>query len=278
EDNFLHLERQLAECFSHKKGPGDLPVSKRSSRMIKGAIVPHAGYFFSGPCAAWVHKEIAESAFPDTFLIIGTNHTGFPSHATMKMNWETPFGIVRTDDELIRLLVEKAGMVNDEHAFENEHSIEVQLPFLQFANKDLLGKLRIAPLILGHRVLYDVKALALTLQECIMDLGRRVCILVSSDFTHYGPNYHFVPFEGEPAERLYAFDQKAIDFIRKKDRRGFENYIDETNATICGAQPIALLMEILKNAEKIQLLQYYTSGDIIQDYKNAVGYAAITFE
>ena len=76
------LEEEIKACFSHSKGPGDLPVSKRSGKIL-GAIVPHAGYMYSGPCAAWVYKEIAEAEMPDVFIILGVNHTGRGRSSTM---------------------------------------------------------------------------------------------------------------------------------------------------------------------------------------------------
>jgi hypothetical protein len=116
------------------------------------------------------------------------------------------------------------------------------------------------------------------LKETILDSGKNVVIITSSDFTHYGHNYHYIPFSTDVKKNIYARDQKAIDFIEKLDADSFIGYMDETQGTVCGAFPIAVLLKTLKNA-KVELLQYYTSADLEEDstYKNSVSYAAMVF-
>lgn len=273
ESGFSTLDKQIRESFLHKKGPGELQIEKRGKK-ISGAIVPHAGYAFSGPCAAWAYKEIGEAEFADLYIILGTSHAGAKTAVSMD-NFETPFGIVRVDQKFAHDLMKKSGLKADDTAHAHEHSIEVQLPFLQFVCKDFLTKLRILPIVVGNDV--DYKKLGLDIKETIMDSGKKVCILVSGDFTHYGRNYHYLPFTSDVKKRIYDLDGKAIDFIKNMDAEGFLDYVHETGATICGSMPIALLINSIK-AKKIDLLQYYTSGDILGDYKNAVGYASIVFE
>ncbi len=269
--HFEELEAQIKASFTHRFGPGALP-SLRNDKEIKAVIVPHAGYSFSGPCAAWAYKEIAESHFPETYIILGPNHTGMGSTAVSLDDWETPFGIVRTNKKIAELIARKTGISSDRNAHLYEHSIEVQLPFLQFVSRDKLDRLKIVAICMTNDV--DFKSFALDLKEALIDYD--VGFIVSSDFTHYGPAYRYLPFELEKKRRLYELDNKAIEFIKSKDPDGFLNYIYETGATICGYLPIAVLLNTIK-AQKVTLLQYYTSGDIINDYKNAVGYAAISF-
>jgi len=268
------LEKQIIECFEGKNGPGATPLIKRSGK-IKAIIAPHAGYTYSGPCAAWAYKEIAESEFADLYIIIGPNHSG-TGNAVSIQGYETPFGLARVDQEFAKSLLEKNDELKiDETAHEGEHSIEVQVPFLQFATKDKMHELKILPILLSE---IDYMKFGLDLKETIIDSGKNVVIIVSSDFTHYGHNYHHIPFSTDVKKNIYELDRKAIDLIEKLDADGFIKYIDETMGTVCGAFPIASLLKSLKDA-KVELLQFYTSADLEEDqaYKNSVSYAAIVF-
>jgi MEMO1 family protein len=276
EKDFQKLNKQIEECFDGKNGPGALPSNKRQ-RNILGAIVPHAGYVFSGPCAAWCYKKIAEAKFPDLFLILGPNHSGFGASSTILDDWETPFGVVKADKSFAKKLVENSSIKENSMAHLNEHSIEVQLPFLQFASRDNLDNLRIVPLALSQD--FNLNELAESIKKTINESGKKVCVIASSDFTHYGFAYNYIPFSDNVKENMKKLDYGAIDFIKNFDSEGFLNYVKEKEATICGASAIALLIEILKDkSKKAELMHYYTSGDVMGDYSNAVGYAGIVFK
>lgn len=273
EKGFDELENQIQECFSHPKGPGALPVSKRKGKL-SAVIVPHAGYAFSGPCAAWAFKEIAESQFADTYLIIGTNHSAYPKTTTLLDDWQTPFGVVQVDREFARTLITRNIAVHDPVPHLHEHSIEVQLPFLQFVSRDNLPRLRFVPLMLAPDL--SVKELALDLAEAIMDSGKHICIIVSGDFTHYGPDYNYLPFTENVPKKLHGLDMGAVKLIKEMDGKGFFDYVRDTGATICGYLPITLLLGTLRKGSA-ELLQYYTSADLTGSWRNAVGYAAMSF-
>jgi MEMO1 family protein len=279
EKNEQALDKQIIECFEDKNGPGALPLSKRSGK-IQAIIAPHAGYSYSGSCAAWAYKAIAEAEFAEIYIIIGPNHSGSGNAISMQ-GYETPFGIVRVDQEFAKSLLEKNTELQiDEEAHAGEHSIEVQIPFLQFATKDnnenVHGNgLKIVPIII-HEI--DYVKLGLDLKETILECGKKVVIIISSDFTHYGHDYHYMPFSTDVKKNIYERDGKAIEFIKSLNADGFIGYMDETMGTVCGAFPIAVLLKTLKHS-KVELLQYYTSADLEEDskYKNAVGYASILF-
>lgn len=234
---------------------------------------------FPGPCQAWAYKEIAESAFPDLFVILGTNHRGFGKAATLLEDFETPLGIVKTDVEFAKKLIKNSSfnIVENKELHAGEHSIEVQLPFLQFANKDNLNNIRIVPLIMGSEANY--KKAAETVIRTANEEKKRIIIIASSDFTHYGFSYGFVPFQTNVKENLYKLDKEAIKLVEKLDAAAFLDYIKETEATICGSNAVAAAVETAKmmRAKEARLLQYYTSGDIVNEYRNAVGYASIVF-
>jgi len=276
EGDFGALDKQINDCFESKFGPGALPLGKREKNVL-GIIAPHAGYVFSGPCAAWAYKEVAESKFPDLFIMLGLSHSGFGSCISLE-DWETPFGLVRTDKEFGKKLMENSRLKQDEDAHLEEHSIEVQLPFLQFVGKDRLDKIRILPIIVSHDMPYEETAKSIA--ETAKKTCKNVCIIASSDFTHFGLNYGYFPFSKNVKENLYKLDNGAIEEIKKLNAYRFMKYTEETGATVCGRLPVAAAIEAcrLLGAKKARLLHYYTSGDIAEDYSSAVGYAAIAIE
>jgi hypothetical protein len=261
---------QIKECFSSGFGPKGLS-NKKIRKEIIGIISPHAGYMFSGPCQAWAYKEIAESALPDTYIMLGLSHNGNSTCLSLE-DWATPLGIIKNDKEFQKELSKKIRIDEKAHAY--EHSIEVQLPFLQFINKD--KDIRISPIIVSS----DYKDVASSIFEAIKKTKRKVIIIASSDFTHYGPNYGYIPFNRNIKENMYALDKAAIGKIIALNSEKFLEYIDSTHATICGKYPIACLIELSKKLGAInaKLLHYHTSGDVIDDYSSAVGYAAIKIE
>lgn len=277
EQEYGRLLKQIEGCFYDKRGPGDLPA-KRRDVSLKGIIAPHAGYAFSGACQAWAYKEVAEAKMPKTFIIIGPNHSGFGPDFSVSFNenWETPFGSVRTDKRMGMELISKCKLVKEsDEIHQNEHSIEVQLPFLLYANKGNEGQVKILPLLVKN---YDFKSCN-KVAEAITNISEDICVIASSDFIHFGPQYSYVPFSYGVKEGIFNLDNEAIELIKRFDTKEFLNYVRRTRATICGAGAIGILMECMKNlfVKKANLLQYYTSGDVINDYKNSVSYASMSF-
>ncbi|MBD3203110.1 AmmeMemoRadiSam system protein B, partial [Candidatus Woesearchaeota archaeon] len=203
-------------------------------------------------------------------------HQGLSSGISIE-DWKTPFGLVKTDKDLAILLKNKTGLKINEKPHMNEHSIEVQLPFLQFANKDLIKEIRIVAVSVGRDV--DFNKLGSDLTSLLNK--KDVIYIVSTDFTHYGPNYGYVPFTSDIPERLNKLDKEAIDLIKNLEIEKFREFLNKTHITICGYYPTLLLMKILSESEiktKGSLLMHYTSADIVGDYKNSVSYASILFK
>lgn len=273
--DFGELNKAINDSFLGELGPGELP-GKREKKMF-GVIVPHAGYVFSGQCAAWAYKEIAESEFPQIFIILGNDHQGTGENAVSTENWVTPLGLVKTNASFAKHLVENSSLTENNKAHYEEHSIEIQLPFLQIANKDHLREIQILPIMISTE---NYKEIAEDIYKQLNKSKKKICIICSSDFTHYGPNYRYVPFNENIKEKLYELDRKAIEFIINFNAEGFLDYVRTTGATICGAKNIAVMIELCKRlgSKKARLLRYYTSGDISGDYTDAVGYASVIFE
>lgn len=241
---------------------------------VYGIISPHAGYEYSGKTAAISYKTIEKESF-DTAIILGPNHIGYGKKiAVTNEDFETPLGVAEVDNEFCEEIIKKYGKSLEGHKY--EHCIEVQLPFLIY----LFKKVKIVPIVLSLDNYSECSEFANVLMEIAKKFKRKVIVIASSDFTHYGYAYSFMPFSGSEEEvkkKLYELDRKAISFIEKLDAKKFFEYSKKT--TICGASAITTAIELCKKlgAKKAKLLKYCTSGDISSDYSNAVGYASIVF-
>jgi hypothetical protein len=240
-------------------------LASSEKRKAIGLIAPHAGYAFSGSVAGKTYASVSE--FKKTIMLFGPNHTGFGQAISLSTDdWKTPLGIVKTDSRFEKILPVS------ESAHEYEHSIEVQLPFLQALLKDF----KIIPAALSHLPLQQIEELAGKLA------GREIFYIASSDFTHFGPNYSYMPVRESDSENLKyikEMDMKAIDFILKIQPEKFYNFVTENEMTICGFVPITLLLFICRKlgAKRGFLVDYKTSYEV-QPSSSFVDYAGILIE
>lgn len=230
------------------------------------AIVPHAGYIYSGKVAGATYSAIKTNK--NVFAIFCPNHTGLGSKISLSQDtWLTPLGEVKTFN------FEKAKKSKiikiDELAHKYEHSLEVQLPFLQYIFKDF----SILPLCVSSLSIKDIKAIAKEI------LDEKFFYIASSDFTHYGPMYGYDIYEGgieEKLNKVKEMDMKAIDFILKLQPEKFYNFVIDNDLTICGFIPITLLLFIAKElgAKEGKLISYATSYEVSKN-SSFVTYAGI---
>jgi len=251
------LRKQIEGCYRHKVGPGAKPpLAKDGPRTLKGLVVPHAGYMYSGPVAAHAYAALARDGVPKTFVILGPNHTGLGAAMALgEHDWETPLGVAMFDRALGARL-RKAPITEDIVAHRREHSIEVQLPFLQ----DLVGEVAFVPICMG---LQDLPA-AVEVGGIVGDAikGEDVVVLASTDFSHYIP-------KAEAARR----DRMAIDKILAFDVKGFYRTVQEEDVSMCGFGPVMAMMTAIGPA-KPEFLKYASSGDVAP-MEDVVGYGAI---
>jgi hypothetical protein len=259
------LKYQIERCFLSDLGPKKIPeIVLEGERRIVALISPHAGYMYSGPTASHSYYALASDGKPETFIIIGPNHTGMGAAISMmgKGTWRTPLGDLTIDEQLADIIYEKAKIVErdlDAHIF--EHSIEVQLPFLQY----LYGSdFKFIPICMKLQDLRRSRILGKGIAEATK--GRNVVIIASTDFTHY-----------EPHSQANQKDKLAIDAILKLDEEKLQSIIRAKAITICGPGPFMTAIVAAKElgAKKTKLLSYTTSGEITGDYSAVVGYSAI---
>ncbi|MFC1780505.1 AmmeMemoRadiSam system protein B [Patescibacteria group bacterium] len=247
------LKSQIEE-FLKEANPKDI------KGKVKALISPHAGYQFSGPIAAYGYKLLRDTKYlpsgrhgeiQDTIILGTSHHMMFPGVALTNFSyWETPLGKVRSSSLHKKLESNpNFSLVNEAHI--SEHSIEVQLPFMQSVLKDF----QITPVLTGR--VDNHKEIAQTLSK---HLDERSLIIVSSDLCHY------LPYEEANEE-----DNKTIQQILD-----FDTYIDSEQA--CGTDGIIILIEIAKLLKwKVKLLDYRNSGDTAGDKDKVVGYTSIIF-
>ncbi len=229
---------------------------------VIGLVSPHAWYVYSGPVAGAVISKIK---FKDTFIIMGPNHTGSgkPLSIMTQGTWKTPLGEVEIDSELgKRILAISSHLEEDSAAHSYEHSIEVQLPFLQYFKKDI----KIVPIILAYSTGATYKEIGKEIARAIKELNKEVVIIASSDMTHY-----------EPHESAQRKDTQAIEAILELNEDELLRRVDELNISMCGYAPTVSLISAAKElgAKTAELVRYQTSGDTSGDYSSVVGYAGI---
>jgi len=229
---------------------------------VIGLMCPHAGYIYSGDVAG---AAISRVRLTDTVIILGTRHTrlGQPFSIMTSGIWETPLGDVNVDAELAAKLLENSSyLTEDVQAHLQEHSIEVQLPFLQYFKKDI----KIVPIVLSQATASACNDIGAEIADVLHDLSSDVVILASSDMTHY-----------EPQEQAKAKDDYAIEAMLRLDADALLERLVEYGITMCGSVPVAVLMAAAKSlgAQRAELVRYKTSGELSGDYSSVVGYASI---
>ncbi|MBN2095138.1 MAG: AmmeMemoRadiSam system protein B [Candidatus Aenigmarchaeota archaeon] len=236
----------------------------------RGLIVPHAGYLFSGPVAAKTYKAVSRSD-KKNFVILGTDHYGKGIIATSTEDWSTPLGNAKVNLEMIKRITKEQAIMEAPGEMKSEHSIEVQIPFLQY----LFSDFTFVPLQVPRLPLDEIKDLA----KIIAD--KNTIYIASSDFTHFGSNYGFVPKESiyGPDEYVKTLDSKIIDLIVQGDTKKFVDFIEDNDMTVCGYVPIALLMEVMKilGAKTVEKIAYDTSFSVSHDVSAIVGYGGLLF-
>ena len=262
--NAEDLVDQIEWCYKHELGPGTVPrVNKERPRQIIALVVPHAGYYYSGPVAAHAYKDLAADGIFNTAIILGPNHTGYGPLVSLcaEGNWNTPLGEVKIDEEIAQKLL--GGVIqadNTAHAY--EHSIEVQLPWLQHLYNN---KIKVVPIAMLAQDIETAQAVG----KAISQAGDNMIIIASSDFTHYEP--HSVATEK---------DSSMIKAIIDLDEEELYRQHELLNCSMCGYGPVASAIIAAKkmNATKASLLKYATSGDTSGDFSRVVGYGSIVIK
>jgi AmmeMemoRadiSam system protein B len=249
--------------------------------FVRAVIVPHAGYVYSGETAVRTLLPAVSHKRRRILVIAPSHRVPFRGIALCThSHYRTPLGDVPVDRETVARLaglgVSAINVLDNAHA--GEHALEVELPILQ----ELFGEFHLVPLICGH---LDA-GIAMDLAASLMPLWEPDTLwVVSSDFTHYGRSFGYLPFSNQVKENLKTLDLGAADQILALDPNGFVRYVETTGATICGAAPIQLLLNVVRLANeglkkrpiRAELADYTTSGEATGDYSHCVSYVGFRF-
>ncbi|NOX96655.1 MAG: AmmeMemoRadiSam system protein B [Nitrospirae bacterium] len=235
---------------------------RAKSEETVGVVSPHAGYIYSGKVAGAVYSRIIPT---ETFILLGPNHTGrgVPFSIMTGGRWKTPLGSVEIDSKMAKeILSESRNLRDDEKAHCYEHSLEVQLPFLQCLRQDF----RFVPIILSPADLSIYREIGEAISRVIKSRKTKAVIVASSDMTHY-----------ESQKSAENKDGEAIKAILELNEKKLLEKVHDLDISMCGYAPVATNLVVCKElgAKKAELVQYMTSGDTSGDYDSVVGYAGI---
>ena len=256
------LAHRIEQCFRDGRGPGELPPrQRRAGRRVRAAVVPHAGYEYSGAIAALAYHRIAQDAPPETVLLLGVDHFGMSRGASLSDRaWLTPLGPTAVDHDLVRAL-SQGPIAVDESAHLREHSIEVQLPFLEY----VLPHPRFVALEVGFGPVEFLEEVAEVVRTAVKD--RDVLLIASTDFSHYVP--------ARTADRL---DHLALDAILARDARRLYATVERNDISMCGIAPTTVLLAATRDwPVQARLLRWGHSGEVAP-MSEVVGYAAVVLE
>ncbi len=272
--------------YLHEVGPGRRPLAldqRKDQRNILGLVSPHAGYACSAPTAAHGFLALAEDRKEiDTAILLGNKHTHHgPEISVASFDaWQTPLGQVPVNMSLLRRIVENKNKSSDkltqligfdDTAHLDEHSIELQIPFLQ----DIYSNFRIAPIAVGHLPTNLTESFGHFLTEIILEEGIEdsVVVIASSDMTHgnYSPQMNH--------DQVKSLDKLALTPILNRDPVALEEAVQKNKISMCGVGPVKVLISLTEKlgAKSAKLLNYATSGLTCGPRSSVVGYASVAF-
>jgi len=231
---------------------------------VLACMLPHAGYAFSGAVAA---RTVERINIKDRLILLGPNHTGYGSPFSIMTSgtWLTPMGEVNIDANLAKLISKKSRLLEaDTIAHLYEHSLEVELPILQYFKPDF----EIVPIAILSNNIDELKKVGEDLASAVKESGipESVMLVASSDMTHY-----------EPQEKAKEKDNEAIKAILQLDEDALMKRVRQLDISMCGCAPVAAMLSAAKalGAKRAELIKYQTSGDTTGDKAQVVGYAGI---
>lgn len=265
-----NLKRIIESCFLDKSGIGFIPKLNKfeGNDYPINVMVPHAGYQYSGAIATHGYCSIVTNGFPDVFIIISPNHTGFGSEISIfnEGEWITPLGNVEVDCEFADEIISISDIASSDFtAHVNEHSIEVQLPFLQYFSSDF----KIVPITIGVQTFATSNDLANAIFEAGNNLDKSYCVIASTDLSHFNNQ--------EKANKVDGFVLE--DIAEMNEFKLFEEVV-QYNITMCGYGPVmtAISLSKMSGKDSCEILAYQTSGDVTGDLSSVVGYASGVFK
>jgi AmmeMemoRadiSam system protein B len=264
------LGREIDRLMRDAGGAG---AEAGAQGAVRALLAPHAGYVYSGAVAARGFRRVLDESY-DRVVLLGPSHHAAYAGAAMPDagRYRTPLGEIELDTGCIAELSARPALHVDGAPFEPEHSLEMEIPFLQ---RTLAPGWKLVPLLIGAASSSEDLA---RVSEALAPLGGPGQLLVvSSDLTHFGRAFRYRPFDRDVPARIEALDMGAVDRMLALDAAAFTSYVRETGATICGRMAIEVLLRTLPPDTVGRLEAYDTSGRITGDWETSVSYASVVF-
>lgn len=281
ESNPEKLKAQLKEYLDNAQAIPDTascsnlhPQNSEFKQPILAIISPHAGYMYSGQTAAYSYKVAAKQKNIKRIFLLGPSHHVAVRGVALPQNssFATPLGEIDLDKETINELKTYPMFCVNSNVHNIEHSLELQLPYIKYC----FPAAKLVPIVIGH--LEDESDARLIGEILKGYVGKNDLVIVSSDFTHYGPRYGFTPFDSYSSKKIAELDSEAFQHLSALDLDGFIEFLHRTNDTICGMYPCQVLLALLPQESHGTAVKYANSQDIAKDdAENSVSYIGIVF-
>jgi AmmeMemoRadiSam system protein B/AmmeMemoRadiSam system protein A len=238
---------------------------------VVAMILPHAGYPYSGQTAVRAIKTTDKKY--SRIVVIGPSHRTYMEEmlsVPSVTHYETLLGETPLDVDFIEKLLKYPMFHSVPYAHKEEHSVQIELPLLQYKQKDF----KFVPIVAGGCSQSTINRVGSILKNLIDD---DTLVIASSDFVHYGRRFGYMPFTKNVPEKIKEVDMGAYKYIANLDSGGFVKYKQKTRATICGSVPVAILLSMLEKPTKASLIEYKTSGELTGNYRHSVSYLSVVF-
>lgn len=266
QNNVKFLRESIEESFTDRLGVGYMPKLSllNQNKNIHSIMVPHAGYIYSLPIASHAFSKLVEDGYPDTFVILCPNHTGFGADISVfnEGTWVVPLGKCEVDNELANLIIKNSNFASaDFFAHQQEHSIEVQLPVLKYFSNDF----KIVPICMMNQSVEASIDLANSIYESAEELSRNITVIDSTDLSHFCSQ-----------EITINHDNLFLNEVVSGNIDSVYETIKNNSISVCGYGPTMTTMEYSrkKGLKKFEILKHATSGNVTLDYGSVVGYAS----
>lgn len=274
------LREEIQSHLASVKDPVEL------QRLPAAFISPHAGYQWSGDCAAHLYRSLQGPVGKRVkrVILMAPSHSAYIGGvSTLSVRaYKTPLGEVPVDQDVVKELLKKRDFGTNPGAHTEEHSDEIQLPFLQVV---LPGVWKLVDLVFQGTGPKEWESIA---ESILPFVDGSTLLVASSDFTHFGERFGYKPFADDIPEQLRKLDLGAVDAALSLNSETWESYKNRTGITACGSEPIGTLLTLLRRIGEMspdvtpgfegRLANYYRSGDLNDDFSSSVSYAAILFE
>ncbi|KAK5580894.1 hypothetical protein RB653_000918 [Dictyostelium firmibasis] len=273
-ENAQKLDKQLSDWLS---------VVARQNQHVKSIIAPHAGYSYSGRAASYAYINLIPENFKRVFILGPSHHVYMKTCGLTKLDtWETPLGDLMVDKETSNKLYNTGNFIwNTKGVDEDEHSLEMQLPYIAKIAEKRLSELSIVPIMVGS-LSVDLEELYGKILAPYFDDPENFFV-ISSDFCHWGERFSYTRYENRDVpiyKYIEELDRKAMKIIEGGDPLQFSKYLKETKNTICGRCPIAVMLWIAKNSQfkyNISSVYYEQSSKVTKSSDSSVSYGVLSF-